>query len=325
MTATRAPLGLDRQQHLRHRLRNLVHTALLIGGMLAILGACAWILWGPVGLVWTLAVGGASLLATPSITPELVMRLYGARPVAHREFPDGYALLDELARRAGLPHTPRLHYIPSSLLNAFAVGNRSRAAIAVTAGLLRGLSGRELAGVLAHEISHVRHNDLWLMGLADLLSRLTSVMSWIGQLLLLINLPLMLTGAGSVPWLLVLLLIFAPTVVSLLQLALSRSREFDADLEAASLTGDPRGLASALARLERQQGRYWEEILLPGRRMPEPSLLRTHPPTGERVRRLLELEERPDLAPSPALRLAPGHWVHRAGTAPRWRWPGVWY
>lgn len=324
MTARRRPLRLDARQHLRHRLRNLAHTVLLIGGMLAILGACAWSLWGPAGLVWGVVLGGVSLMASPSVAPELVMRLYGARPLDHREFPEGYALLGELARRAGLPATPRLHYVPSFLLNAFAVGDRSRAAIAVTAGLLRALGGRELAGVLAHEISHVRHNDLWLMGLADIISRLTSVMSWIGQLLLLVNLPLMLAGAGGVPWLAVLLLIFAPTLVSLLQLALSRSREFDADLEAARLTGDPRGLASALALLERRQGRYWEEILLPGRRMPDPSLLRSHPPTAERIRRLLELEHRPELPPLAVLPQGTRVWAVHAGP-PRWRWPGVWY
>lgn len=314
-------LGLDGERHLRHRVRNLLHAFLLVGAMLAILGSCAWLLWGPAGLLWTLVVGGVSLAASPSIAPELVMRLYGARPLGRHEFPDGYALLGELARRAGLERAPRLHLIRSSLLNAFAVGDRSGAAIALTTGLLRGLSGRELAGVLAHEIGHVRHGDLRLMGLADLLSRLTSVMSWVGQILLLINLPLILAGAAGVPWLLVLLLIFAPTLVSLLQLALSRSREYDADLEAARLTGDPRGLASALVRLERQQGRYWEEILLPGRRMPEPSLLRTHPPTEERVRRLLELEQRPSL-PEPRLpRPGPAH----IPDAPRWRWPGAWY
>jgi heat shock protein HtpX len=94
---------------------------------------------------------------------------------------------------------------------------------------------------------------------------------------------------------------FAPQLTVLLQMALSRSREFDADLDAAGLTGDPAGLASALAKLERHQRGVWERILLPGRGLPEPSLLRSHPPTGERIARLAELsgaaaEPRPTVA-----------------------------
>ena len=180
--------------------------------------------------------------------------------------------------------------------------------------------------MLAHELSHIRNRDLWLMMLADAIGRLTSLMSNAGLVLLVLNLPLVLTGQAVTPWALVALLVLAPTATSLLQLALSRAREFDADLDAARLTGDPAGLASALAKLERRQGRFWEEVILPGRRMPDPSLLRTHPPSGERVRRLLELyapagplpeiEDGPvDLPAYAAARLAP----------PRLRWHGVWY
>jgi heat shock protein HtpX len=99
----------------------------------------------------------------------------------------------------------------------------------------------------------------------------------------------MLAGMAVVPWSVVLLLVFSPTLMALLQLALSRAREFDADLGAVRLTGDPEALISALRKLERRTGRFWEEILLPGRRIPEPSLLRTHPPTEARIARLREL------------------------------------
>jgi heat shock protein HtpX len=92
----------------------------------------------------------------------------------------------------------------------------------------------------------------------------------------------------------VLVLIFAPTVGGMLQLALSRTREFDADLGAAMLTGDPDGLASALAKLERAQGRLWEGMMLPGGRIPDPSVLRTHPPTRERIARLMRLKAHPE-------------------------------
>lgn len=120
------------------------------------------------------------------------------------------------------------------------------------------------------------------MGLAGAMSRAVSLASWIGQLIL----PLVLSGAAYVPWQVPLLPIILPTFMALLQLALSRTLEYDADRVGADLTGDPAGLASALVRLERRTGRFWEDMFLPGRRIPEPSLLHTHPPTEERVRRL---------------------------------------
>lgn len=326
MARTR-PAVFSEARRRRHKLANLAHSLLLLAGMLALLGLCAWTIWGAQGMVWALAAGGLALLLTPRAAPELVMRMYRAAPLGPRDAPDLFELVRELARRAGLAQPPRLYYVPSRLLNAFAVGQPGDAAIAVTDGLLRTLGPRELAGVLAHELSHVRNNDLWIMGLTDVLSRLTSVLSWLGQLLLLLNLPLVVMGGAAVPWLLVIALILAPTGMALLQLALSRAREYDADLDAAALTRDPQGLASALAKLDRLQGRYWEDILLPGRRMPEPSLLRTHPPTAERIARLTGLAvegPRPSL-PADAGWRAPGAAASFVAASPRWRWPGVWY
>jgi heat shock protein HtpX len=182
--------------------------------------------------------------------------------------------------------------------------------------------------VLAHEVAHVMNRDLWLMALADTVSRLTSLLSNLGLALLVLNLPLILAGRTVVPWTTVALLVFAPTAASLLQLALSRAREFDADLDGARLTGDPAGLASALAKLERRQGRFWEEVILPGRRMPDPSLLRTHPPSRERVQRLLALyapsaEQLPEIG-NVAYDL-PRYATAGLLAAPRLRWHGLWY
>ena len=322
MTGTR----ISRERRLRHKLRNFVHSVLLIGGMAAIAAVSAWTIWGGDGVVWA-AIGVAlALLLSPSLPPDILLSMYRTVPLDRARFPEGTAIVEELAARAGLPRPPRLHYLASPTLNAFTVGNRENAAITVTDGLLRALNRRELAGVLAHEISHVENNDLWIMNLADTLSRVTGVVSYFGMFLLIANLPLLLIGGLGVSWLLVGVLVAAPTLMSLLQLALSRAREYEADLDAAALTGDPVGLASALEKLERYQGRFWEEIVFPGRRIPEPSLLRTHPPTGERIRRLLELRE-------PAGR--PGPWSPEAtalpegmglvGPRPRWRWPGLWY
>jgi heat shock protein HtpX len=319
-----APLDAGQQQ--RHKLRNLVQSVILLGGMVGLLALCGWVLFGPDGVLG-MALGGALALAfSPKISPGLVLRLYRARELVPPELPDVFAVLDRLARRAGLADRPKLYYIPSRMLNAFAVGQREDAVIALTDGMLRSLTLRELAGVLAHEISHIRNNDLWLMGLADLVGRLTRLMTLLGLVLLVLAIPVWLSGAATLPWLVIPLLVFAPQLTTLLQLALSRAREYEADSDAAGLTGDPAGLASALAKLERFQRGIWEQILMPGYRLPEPSLLRSHPPTAQRIARLRELEGR---APAPAPvpdDTVPWHaarmWVARR---PRGHVLGFWY
>lgn len=321
-------MGAADRRHRRHKLQNALHSVVLVLGMAAVAAACGWALWGVEGLVWSVASVVLAMVLSPSIPPGAVLAMYGTRPIARAAFPEGYALLDELARRAGLPVSPRLHYVESAVANAFAVGSRRDAVIAVSDGLLRNLTPREFAGVLAHEISHIANNDLWIMNLADAMSRATAILANLGMFLLVLNLPLVLMGAVVVPWTLVLVLVLAPSAMSLLQLALSRAREYDADLDAARLSDDPVGLASALLKLERQQGRIWETVLLPGRKNPDPSLLRTHPPTGERVRRLTELAghamQQQAGRPADGLSLAPA--VYRVvDRAPRWRWPGIWY
>lgn len=275
---------------LRHTLLNRLQTLsliLFIGGYLVLLG---YLIWGRDGIVWLLLAGTVVVLVSPTASPQLVMRLYRARPLHRSEAPELYRILGQLAERAGLSVLPTLYYLPSRMVNAFAVGSPQQAAVAVTEGLLNTLDYRELSGVLAHEISHIRNNDIRVMGLADMASRLTSTLSTVGQFLLLINLPLILFSNVQVNWLLVMILLFAPQLSALAQLGLSRTREYDADLNAAQLTGDPEGLAKALVKLEQRQRGLWR-ILMPGYQIPEPSLLRTHPPTEERVRRLLELKQ----------------------------------
>lgn len=311
----------------QHRLRNLVQSALLLTGMAVIAAVCVSAFFGAAGVVWAiLGVLGAFVLG-PQIPRGYLLSLYGARRLAANELPEAHRILASLARPAELPAPPDLYYVASPVPNAFAVGTPDSSAIAVSDGLLRTLTLREFTGVLAHEMSHIAHRDLWIMGLADVMSRVTALMSLVGQFILLVNLPLLVVGAVVVPWIVPLLLIFAPTIMSLLQLALSRAREFDADLGAARLTGDPIGLALALEKLERRQGRFWEEILLPGRRIPDPSLLRTHPPTEQRVARLRELaraEHGRDEMPPPRPMALPGTFIP-VSRPPRMRWHGLWY
>lgn len=273
----------------RHQLLNIAQSVLLLGGM-AVLG---WLIVSAIaGPVLTLAIVFGTVLGlvlSPGVPKRMLLHAYRARRLGARDFPEGIALLAELSERAGLPRAPELYYVPSRLPNAFAVGKPEESAVCISDGLLRIMTRRELAGVLAHEVTHIANRDLWIMGLADAMSRAVSLASWVGQVILILNLPLILTGVAHVPWEVPLLLIFSPTIMALLQMALSRTREFDADRGGALLTGDPAGLASALVKLERRAGRFWEEMFLPGRRIPQPSLLRTHPPTEKRVERLAAL------------------------------------
>lgn len=295
----RAPRPMNESERRRHEWRNRLQTVVLLAGMVALLSACGWVLGGVGGVVWALAAGAVGIALSPRASPRMALRLYGAQPISRRDMPELVDLLAQISERAGLRSAPELYYVPNRMLNAFALGGPKDAVIGVTDGLLRHLNGRELAGVLAHEVSHVRNNDLRVMALADAVSRLTGVMSLLGMMLLFGSVPLLLTTGVAIPWLLVLLLTFAPTLASLLQLALSRTREFEADLDAAGITGDPRGLASALAKLERHQRGLLETMFLPGRRIPNPSLIRTHPSTEERIRRLLALEDRADRVGEP--------------------------
>lgn len=274
----------------RHRWLNRLQTALLVLTLLGIAAVAGSLLLGDGGLWLALAAAGFTLLLEP-------------------------------AARAGLPAVPVPHYVPSGVVNAFATGSKHHAAIALTDGLLRSLTPRELTGVLGHEIAHIANEDLRVMGLADSISRLTHLLALLGQLAIVLSLPALLLGVTEVNWPALLLLAVAPQLALLAQLGLSRVREFDADRLAAELTGDPHGLASALAKIERVS-RSWRAWLLPGWGNPEPSWLRTHPATAERIERLLELAPPPAMPPFPSARFVPE--VTVSPRPPRWRTGGLW-
>ena len=305
----------------RHRWLNRLQTALLVLTLPGIAAVAGSLLLGDGGLWLALAAAGFTLLLEPAAASGLTLRLYGARPLHPDEAPDLWAVLRELAARAGLPTVPVPHYVPSGVVNAFATGSKHHAAIALTDGLLRSLTPRELTGVLGHEIAHIANEDLRVMGLADSISRLTHLLALLGQLAIVLSLPTLLLGVTEVNWPALLLLAVAPQLALLAQLGLSRVREFDADRLAAELTGDPHGLASALAKIERVS-RSWRAWLLPGWGNPEPSWLRTHPATAERIERLLELAPPPAMPPFPSARFDPE--VTVSPRPPRWRTGGLW-
>ena len=181
----------------RHRWHNRLQTVLLVLTLLGIAAVAGSLLLGDGGLWLALAAAGFTLLLEPAAASGLTLRLYGARPLHPDEAPDLWAVLRELAARAGLPTVPVPHYVPSGVVNAFATGSKHHAAIALTDGLLRSLTPRELTGVLGHEIAHIANEDLRVMGLADSISRLTHLLALLGQLAIVLSLPTLLPRVAS--------------------------------------------------------------------------------------------------------------------------------
>lgn len=308
MNSSLQPLNSEAQS--AHQWQNTLHTWLMIAGSALLMGLIAYSAFGATGVAWATILTAIGLWQAVRVSPKMILKLYKARPLTPEEVPQLHQLMRELTKRADLPAVPQLYYVPSQMMNAFAIGQLHDSVIAVTDGLIRNLTLRQLAGVLAHEISHIRNEDLTVMALGDVLSRLTGTLATVG---LLFGIPAaFMTNGGVVPWVTIAVLVAAPTVGGLLQLALSRTREYDADLDAAGLTGDPEGLATALLTLEQKQGGMWEKLVLPGSRSPDPSLLRSHPKTPDRVRRLLSLRTstppviaRPDQLLRPARSIVP--------------------
>lgn len=282
-----------------HRVSNVVKTTVLLAALSALVLAVGQLAGGPRGLLVAGAVVLVMNFGSYWFSDRLALAMNGARPLAPGAAPELEALTAQLAQRAGLP-MPRLYVVPTATPNAFATGrNPEHAAVAVTTGLLERLGRRELAGVLAHELSHVKNRDTLIMTvaatLAGVITQVAQWAFWWGGALMGgdrdDDRPNALATLG--------LLIVAPLTATLLQLAISRAREFDADASAAALTGDPRGLASALARLEEgNQARHLNRspatahlfIVNPLSGGGVLSLFATHPPIEARIERLLALE-----------------------------------
>jgi heat shock protein HtpX len=227
---------------------------------------------------------------------KIVIRAHRARPLEYAEAPEVHDAVQRLARRAGIP-TPPIYLVPSGAPNAFATGrNPQHAAVAVTAGLLRILDAREIEGVLAHELSHVLNRDVLISTIAATMAGAISLVARFA------GFSFMFGGGrgerdrrGGNPLASLLLVIVAPIIALLVQMAVSRSRELGADATGARLAGDTRGLANALRKLEAVNERVQAEanpafahlyIVEPRSLM---RLFSTHPPTEERIQRLEEM------------------------------------
>jgi len=321
---------LDSNIERSHRRSNIFQTVIMLVGISLLLALSAGLLWGLYGIYAAALIVTLLFLCSVRTPSSIVMRMYKGRPAEKAGGQQLVEITTELARRANLDRVPAVYIIPSMTLNAFATGCKVDAAIGITEGLLRKLNMRELTGVLAHEVSHIKNNDLLVMSLADLMSRLTQILSYAAVVLAVFNvISFISNGEAAYNWSGILLLYLAPVITNLLQLALSRVREYDADLEGARLTGDPDGLASALSKVERYTGRFWEDLMLPvpGRRVPQPSVLRSHPMTEDRIARLQQLKQEPS---QPVIVVIDEPMIAMVGLGPismrpRYRFPGLWY
>lgn len=277
-----------------------LRTTLLLGtltGLLVVLGA---VIGGPSMALTFLLLAAVMNLGAWWFSDKLALKMSGAKPLEEPEAPRLFAMVRELCDRAKMP-MPRLYVIPQDQPNAFATGrNPHKSAVAVTAGITRLLSEDELRGVIAHELAHIRNRDTLIQSVA---ATIGGAITYIAYMLMWFGgddeSPLGLVGALA-------MMILAPLAAAIIQLGVSRQREYAADATGAAISGSPESLASALARLERGA----EQIPMEVNQAAEPlyivkpfggsagrglaSLFSTHPPMEERIRRLREM--RPTVA-----------------------------
>ena len=278
-----------------YRLKSL----LLLAALAGVFASLGYLLFGPGGAILILTAGALLNWLSLGRARALILRIHRARPLSWWEAPQLHRIARDLAARAGMEQVPRLMVYPSDMPNAFALATgKTQTVIAASTSLLHLLPPRELRGVLAHEFAHLKNRDSVFSLASGIFVQVIALLSQGFSLLLLL---MWLTGgldpagAGLLPT--VVFAAAAPAAATLLQAGLMRTRERLADREAAELTGDPRGLASALYRLQ-QYSRYLSGWLRRFRFIYTSGFehrfrwLQTHPPTDERVEDLLQMEKR---------------------------------
>ncbi|MDA3889624.1 MAG: zinc metalloprotease HtpX [Allgaiera sp.] len=268
-------------------------TFILMAALTALFMGLGALIGGTTGALIALAVAAAMNVFTWWNSDQMVLRMHNAREVNSRSAPELYGLVQELSRKADLP-MPRVYMIETAQPNAFATGRSpEHAAVAASTGLLHSLSREELAGVLAHELAHIKHRDTLTM---------TVTATFAGAISMLANFAFWFrTGRNNVGFLGSLaMMILAPLAAGLVQMAISRAREYEADREGGAICGNPLWLASALKRIEALAGASVNEaaerhpatahmfIINPLHALPQDRLFSTHPATENRVAALRE-------------------------------------
>ncbi len=227
---------------------NWMKTGILLAGIVALFGAIGGLIGGQQGMLIALLIGGGMNIFAYWFSDKMVLKLYRAREVDETSAPQFYNMVKELAQRAGLP-MPRVYLIDEAQPNAFATGrNPDHAAVAATTGILQLLSARELRGVMAHELTHVKNRDILISTVSATIAGAISTLANFGMWFGMSNDN---REGGGNPILAILVMIMAPIAAMLIQFAISRTREFGADRGGAEISGDPHALADALAKIDR--------------------------------------------------------------------------
>jgi heat shock protein HtpX len=274
---------------------NAVKTTLLLGLLTGLFIAIGGMVGGRSGMVMAFVFAMVMNFVSFWFSDKIVLKMYGAQPLSETDAPAVYRIVRGLATKARIP-MPRLYLLPSPAPNAFATGRSPQhAAVAVTQGILQIMSEEELEGVLAHELSHVLNRDVLISTIAATLAGAIGVLANMAQWGAMFGGGRDEEGRGANPIALILTAILAPLAAMLIQMAVSRSREFEADASGARLTRRPLGLASALAKLGQasrmvpmQASPATAHLFivnpLAGRNLA--TLFMTHPPLEERIARL---------------------------------------
>ena len=286
----RAERGYSKWNALKYK--NILQFTLMLTGMIALLAYIGFAIAGMLGLFVISAVAVIGFITLSNTRIESLLRGRQIRSIEYADASALYAMVEELAKKAGLEKVPRLFLDGKATVNAYTVEDKTRSAIVLSEALLSSLNRREIKGVLAHEIAHLKNRDIGILYFSDQIQRLTGYMAIAGQILLVLYLPLMILNQMTVPWTLLMILIAAPTVSMLFRIALSRNREFKADMDAVTLAGDAVGLASALNKINVQTN-FWQRMYAPYLKS-VPELLRTHPNTPARIRRLKIIQNERD-------------------------------
>jgi len=285
---------------------NTVKTTILLGALTGLLLVFGKLLGGNVGMVIALIMAALMNFGSWFYSDRIVLSMYGAREVSPEEAPELHAIVERLARNAGIPK-PKVAIVPMDIPNAFATGrDPEHSVVCVTTKLLELLNRDEVEGVLSHEIGHIINRDTLIQAVAATIAGAITMLANMGQWALLFGFGKDEDEGWAETIGLLLMVILAPIAALLIQMAISRSREFKADATGARISGKPEALASALEKLE-AYSRHIPQSIVKAEVRPATShlfivnpfkgdtlavLFSTHPPTRERVRRLLDMARR---------------------------------